>query len=444
VNNLERLLTLDLPQAARQMRAGSVSPVDLCEAYLQRIADTEPALNAYVTVDADGARADACRAARELAAGCWRGPLHGVPVGVKDLFDTAGLRTTYGSARYREHVPAVDAELVTRLREAGAVLLGKHATHEFAWGGRTDNPHFGPTRNPHDLARVPGGSSGGGAASVAVRSCLLAIGTDTAGSVRIPAALSGCVGFKPTRGWAPLVGVHPLATSLDHVGLLARSVGAVRLAYASLSAAALAPDGFTDLRDVRVGVLSGQSHAALRPTVRFAVEEARRYVTAAGATVSEVDLPDVAARVVAILTLVRAEAEMVHRGAFLRDPEVYGADLQELLQMGAVDDETARAARAVVDHTVEAVSSALESHDVLLGATVPITAPLIGQLRVELCGEEFPIELLLTRLTSLANAAGIPALSIPGKVGSRLPTGVQVMGRPHGESTVLRVGETVA
>ncbi|WP_160330461.1 amidase, partial [Sphaerimonospora mesophila] len=236
--------------AAAAIASGELSPVELVEPMLARIEATEPRLNAYATVTADAAR----ERAAALAGDVRRGPLHGIPIGIKDLIDTAGVRTTYGSPRFTDHVPVRDAGAVSRLREAGAVILGKHATHELAWGGRTDSAFFGPTHNPYRHGHIPGGSSGGSAASVAAGSCLGAFGSDTAGSVRIPAALSGCVGFKPTRGLIPLDGVLPLAPSLDHLGVLARTVDDAALLMSGLVASV---PGAVPPRSPRVGWLGG-------------------------------------------------------------------------------------------------------------------------------------------------------------------------------------------
>lgn len=435
------LLGLDLVAAARAVHAGEVSPVQLTEAYLDEIARTEPALNAYVTVDHAGALAAARTATAEIAAGRWRGPLHGLPVGVKDVLDTAGLRTTYGSPRFAAHVPAADATVVERLRTAGAVILGKHATHELAWGGRTDSGYFGPTRNPHDAGRVPGGSSGGGAASVVAGSSLLAIGTDTAGSVRIPAALSGCVGLKPAYGWQPLHGIFPLAASLDHVGLLARSVSDIELAWTALHASSptTSPDTAVPpesrpgsvAADVGPGMVAMPTGSALvlDPAVRAGLDQAVQRFERAGLRVVEVADDDAGRRAEAILTLVRAEAELVHRDAFAADPESYGPDLAELLALGPVSDTELATAQTVVGHAKRWLAELLTSNDAVLTATVPIVAPPIGQIAASRAGTAYPIELLLTRLTSVANVAGLPAISVPAPTAGPLPVGVQLVSR---------------
>jgi aspartyl-tRNA(Asn)/glutamyl-tRNA(Gln) amidotransferase subunit A len=332
-------------------------------------------------------------------------------------------------------VPGTDAVAVVRLREAGAIVLGKQATHEFAWGGRTDNPHFGPTHNPHDHTRIPGGSSGGGGASVAARSSLLALGSDTAGSVRIPAALCGCVGFKPTYGWLSTTGAFPLGPSLDHVGLLTRSVRDAALAFGALSGRA---EQTKDERGLRVGFVGGDSTELVDSEVGTALILARDLLENSGVEVREVSLTRVSERVRAVLTVVLAEAEQVHHDAYADRPESYGADLARLLAGGPVSPEELAAARTIVDEAVTELRAVLDEVDVLMSATVPVVAPRIGELHVPLNGAEHPVELLLTRLTSLANAAGLPAVSVPAPGDRELPVGVQFVGRPGEESTVLR------
>ncbi|QMW65541.1 amidase [Mumia sp. ZJ1417] len=430
------LLALDLVAAAGALATGEVRAVDLAHAYLRRIAETEPDLNAYVTVDRGAALAQARAADAEIAARGPRGPLHGIPVGVKDLFDIAGLRTAYGSARFADHVPRGDAAAVTALRTAGAVVLGKQATHEFAWGGRTDSPHFGPTRNPWAHDRIPGGSSGGGGASVTARSSLLALGSDTAGSVRIPAALSGCVGLKPTAGWMSLDGAYPLAPSLDHVGLLGRTAADVGLAFHALGGRTVAGD---DLSGLRVGWLVDAQPSTSAEVAQVAA--ASRTVAAGFAEVVDVAVPDVAARTEAILTLVRHEAEQVHRTAFADAPASYGPDLAALLELGPVADADLARAREVVTRTRAWCEAALRDVDVFVGPTVPVVAPRIGAQEIDVAGRAWPVELVLTRFTSLANATGAPAASVPVGTVDRLPVGLQVIGRAGAEAVVLAVAD---
>jgi len=220
----QEITGLGIEEAAALIRSRQLSPLELTEACLSRIEAVEPRLNAFITVTADLAREQAHEAERELAGGRYRGPLHGIPMAVKDLFATRGVRTTAGSRILKDWVPAADATVVRKLREAGAVLLGKLGMHEFAYGISSVNPHFGDVHNPWDTSRIPGGSSGGSAVAVVAREAYAALGSDTGGSIRIPAALCGCVGLKPTYGRASLVGAVPLSWSLDHSGPLARGV----------------------------------------------------------------------------------------------------------------------------------------------------------------------------------------------------------------------------
>ena len=444
------LADLTLLDAVRAVRAREVSPVELTEHALDRIEATETAVHAWTEVTADAARAAARAAAAAVLAGAALGPLHGVPVGVKDLFDTAGTRTTYGSPRFEHHVPTRDATAVARLRAAGAVLLGKHATHELAWGGRTDSAYYGPTHNPRRRGRIPGGSSGGSAAAVAVGSCWGALGTDTAGSVRIPAALSGCVGFKPSRGRISLAGVLPLAPSLDHVGSLARTVADA----AAIVDAVAGPDGSDpgsqalvpaepDGTGVSVAALGGWATVLLDPGVAAARAAACARLSAAGARVVEVDLPADPATTTALLTRVLAEAHARHRAAFDAQPDGFGADLAVLLERPAPTPRELAEAGAVLVRTSALLLELLSEYDVLLLPTVPVPAPEIGATHVTLPGPdgavELPVELVLTRLTSPFNAAGLPAVSVPAGTSDGLPVGVQVVGRPWGDRTALAV-----
>jgi aspartyl-tRNA(Asn)/glutamyl-tRNA(Gln) amidotransferase subunit A len=444
---------LTLLEAARAVRERDVSPVELTEHALARIEETEPVVHAWVTVAADAARAAAREAEAAVLAGADLGPLHGVPMGVKDLLDTAGTRTTYGSARFGHHVPTRDATAVARLRGAGAVLLGKHATHELAWGGRTDSAHYGPTHNPHRRGRIPGGSSGGSAAAVVVGSCWGALGTDTAGSVRIPAALSGCVGYKPSRGRVSLAGVLPLAPSLDHVGALARTVADAAAIVDAVAGPDPADPGSQALVPADpaeapvVAALGGWATALLDPGVAAACDAARDRLQAAGVRVVEVDLPAEPATTAAVLTRVLAEAHARHRAAFEEQPDAFGADLRALLGGAAPTPAELATSEAVVARTSALLLDLLATYDALLLSTVPVLAPEIGATTVRVDGPDgevtLPVELALTRLTSPFNATGLPAVSVPAGSAQGLPVGVQVVGRPWGDRTALALAALV-
>jgi aspartyl-tRNA(Asn)/glutamyl-tRNA(Gln) amidotransferase subunit A len=415
---------LNLVEAAQAIRDREVSPVELTEHYLARIEETEPAVHAYVTVAADRARAEARRAEGSEPSG----PLHGVPLGVKDLFDTAGLRTTYGSPAWEAHVPEHDAAAVAALRRAGAIILGKHATHELAWGGRTDSAHFGPTHNPHRRGHIAGGSSGGSAASVVVGSSLGAIGTDTAGSVRIPAALSGCVGFKPTRGRIGLAGAMPLAPSLDHVGSLARTVADAGAIVDAIGTPVTAGAGTP-----RVCYVTGWPTDLLDPGVAGALAQVRSRLPG-----DEVPLAG-AAPTEAVLTRILAEAGARHRPDYQRRPDLFGADLAALLELPAPTAADLARAEVTIAAAGAELHAALGEHDVLVLPTVPVPAPALGAMDVD----GIPVELVLTRLTSIFDATGLPAVSVPAGLADGLPVGVQVVARAGEDAVALEVAARI-
>ncbi|HET8614665.1 MAG TPA: amidase [Actinomycetales bacterium] len=459
----ETLLGLDLVQAARLVADGTVDPVDLTSAYLDRLVDVDGDVGAYVTVAADRAL-DAARAARvAVRQGRPLGALHGLPLGVKDLFDTAGVRTTYGSALYVDHVPTMDATVVARLREAGAVLLGKHATHELAWGGTTSNEHFGVVHNPRRTSAIPGGSSGGSAAAVVSGTAIASVGTDTAGSVRIPAAACGCVGLKPSRGRVSLAGAMPLARSLDHAGPITRTVADAALLLKVIAGADerdprtlddAVPDYLAALavrRRVRVGRLRGWYDALLDDAVREAVDVVHRRLTELGHEVVDVDAPGADA-VAALFTRLTAEAGALHQQAFRRRPEAFGSILRRILGRALPTPSDLAAAEGALARQSAALFDALAGCDVLLTATLPMVAPPIGSETVTVSGTVLDLERALTRLTSVFDVSGLPALSLPLIDGRRpplpvdpasdgpLPVGVQLVGRPRDEVTVLQVG----
>jgi aspartyl-tRNA(Asn)/glutamyl-tRNA(Gln) amidotransferase subunit A len=461
------VLRLDLVQAARAVADGAVDPVDLVTAYLDRAAVVDSGVGAYLTLVADQALGEARQAREDVAAGRPRGALHGVPLGVKDLFDTAGIRTTYGSALYRDHVPHVDATVVTRLRQAGAVVLGKHATHELAWGGTTTNEHFGTVHNPRRTSVIPGGSSGGSAAAVVSGTSVASVGTDTAGSIRIPAAACGCVGLKPSRGRVSLAGAMPLARSLDHAGPITRTVADAALLLQVLAGADErdprtlddeVPAYLSSITSVpsrlRVGRLRGWYDAVLDEPVRRALDLVHGLLGELGHQVVDVDVPDADA-IGAVFTRLTAEAGALHLPAFRRRPEAFGSVLRGVLSRPMPSPRDLAAAGAVMAEQSGVLFAALADCDLLLSATLPLLAPPIGADRVSIDGHTMHVERALTRLTSMFDVTGLPALSLPVLDGGLpplpvtpsadgpLPVGIQLVGRPRDEMTVLRAGHTV-
>ncbi|NRQ38750.1 amidase [Nonomuraea sp. NN258] len=417
-----------LTELARDLRAGLTSAAELTERALDAIAERDPELNAFVTVDADGARAAARAADAELAAGTWHGPLHGVPVAVKDLIMTAGLRTTAGSRHFAEHVPDSDATCVARLRRGGAVIVGKTTTHEFAYGPTGDRSANGPSRNPHDPARMSGGSSGGSAAAVAAGLVPLALGTDTGGSVRIPAALCGVAGFKPAYGAISAAGVFPLSLSFDHVGVLAGDARDCLLAYRAL---ADDPSGVADPvpGDVRVAWLDPAGFFAGDPRV---VDVARQLA----GDVPEVRLPDgLADGLRETYTVIQScETSAVHAERLTGAPELFDAEVLERLSAAALTPGW-RLVRAMNARPVlAALADALfDRHDVLALPTVPITAPPLGLRESELDGRPIAVRAALLSLTSPWNVLKLPALTVPAGTVDGLPVGLQFVCRPGDE-----------
>lgn len=438
---------------SRALRTREVSPVEVTEALLARIESDET--NSFITVTAERAMEDARRAEAEISSGAYRGPLHGVPVGIKDLVDTEGVRTTMASAFFEHHVPDRDAAVALRLREAGTVLLGKTNTHEFAYGPTGDRSFFGPTRNPRDPARISGGSSGGSGAAVAAGLCYGAIGSDTGGSIRIPAALCGVVGMKPTFGCVGKSGVFPLAQTLDHVGPLTRTVEDNALFLSVLAghdpedpySVDRPPEDFArDLdRGVRgtvVGVPTSfffeHVEAEVAARVRGAVETLRGL----GAGVREVEVPNVWETLHAQRLTLAAEAYAVHEERLRFDPGRFDDQgLERLLkgeELRAYRYANAQGRKLLSRREFEEV---LEEVDVILAPSVPIPATEIGQREVSINGHDEGVYSALTRLTGPTNMNGLPSLSVPcGTTEAGLPVGLQLVGSAFDEATLYRFG----
>jgi aspartyl-tRNA(Asn)/glutamyl-tRNA(Gln) amidotransferase subunit A len=427
------LTAVPLTEAARRIEAGLLSPIDLTEAYLSRIARLDGGLGAYVTVTPDRARADARRA---MSRGRGGGrPLRGIPIAHKDLFETAGIRSAAGSRLFEAHVPGENAAVVAGLSAAGAVLLGKTNTHELGGGVTTINPFYGTTRNPVNPTRIAGGSSGGSAAAVAARLALAATGSDTGGSVRIPAALCGCVGFKPTFGRISTAGLLGACPTFDHVGLLARSATDVELLHRTLAGGpAAAPRAGSVLR---VGVARRFFFDGLQPGVSDAIERAIEAFRAAGATVVNRDLPvdgDTMAR--AFDPIVAAEIWARYGDQWRARPEAFSPGFGASFATPPPSAAALEAAHDARWRFQDEVARACADVDVVLTPTVPITAPPI----------EGPIDgLLILRNTWPFNAARTPAISVPcGVDAAGLPVGLQLAGRPGDDAAVLRAAQTFA
>jgi aspartyl-tRNA(Asn)/glutamyl-tRNA(Gln) amidotransferase subunit A len=444
---------LTIGQAAEQLRARSLSPVELTQAVLQRIEAVDGRVKAYVTVLGDAALAEARQAERDLLAGEDRGPLHGIPIAVKDLYDTAGVRTTSSSRVHAERVPDRDAAAVERLRAAGAVVVGKTVTHEFAYGVVSS-----PTRNPWNLDHIPGGSSGGSAAALAADACLGALGSDTGGSIRIPASACGVAGIKPTYGRVSKYGVMPLSWSLDHAGPMARSVSDLALMLGVLAghdprdpSSAREPVGDYSagldggVRGLRVGIPSNYFFVDCDPEVEAAVRSAAQVLAQQGAQVSEVTIPDIDLALVAEFAIVVPEASAIHQNALRRQARDYGEDVRLFLEAGELYLAThylkAQRVRALVK---DGLRRAFQGLDALLTPTLPYPAARHDQPTFRgRSGADEPVINAYVRTCCPFNLSGLPALSLPcGFTQAGLPVGLQIVGRPFDEATVLRIGQT--
>ncbi len=446
------LAFLSIEQAARLVRRREISPVELVEASLARIERWNPRLHAFLTVIAEQARSHAKRAEREIRRSGTRGPLHGIPVSLKDNFWTRGVRTTAGSKILADFVPERDSDVAAALARAGAILLGKTNMHEFAYGITGENPHYGSSRNPWAVERISGGSSGGSAVAVATGMGFASFGTDTGGSIRVPAALCGIVGLKPTYGLVSTEGVVPLAVSFDHVGPLARSVtdacivleaiadkyprGATRPSYRALRK--------SRPRRFRLGWPKDFFFERVNPEIRSATEAAGEKFESLGARIEEVKLPNLADSVDCATNMVVAEASYFHesQGYYPSRSEDYGDDVRGHLEWGhnlrAVDYLAGIDARRRVQADFDA---ALGKVDAILAPTSPILAPAIGESQVHVPGErETTVRSELLRMTRPSNITGLPSISIPcGFTQHGVPIGMQLIGQRWGEARLLAI-----
>ena len=445
-------------ELARLIAGKQVSPVEVVKAHLERITSLDGSLRCFITLTADAAMAAAREAESAVTAGRPLGPLHGVPLGLKDLYDTAGVRTTGGSKILADRVPAADATVVRRLREAGMIVLGKLNMVEFAYGPEGRNAHYGHARNPWDAVthRMAGGSSSGSGVAVAAGLAPVALGSDTGGSIRIPCSLCGLAGIKPTYGRVSRAGVLPLSWSMDHVGPMTRTVADSALVLGAMagydpadptSSVLPVPDYAAaltgDVRGLRVGLLRAFFLESAPPEVRTAVEAAARALEKAGAVVDEVALPGVGHVAAGALAVVATEA-MTYHAEWLRTRTAdYDPDVSSRLMVGAfvtgVHYVRGQQARALIRREVD---DALARHDVLLAPATPVTAPRIDERDTTLGDGPCDIRSALIRLTRPFNFSGHPACSVPcGFTGGGLPIGMQIVGRTFDEATVLRVGD---
>ena len=438
---------LSVAEAGRLIRRRELSPVELTQACLQRIERLDGRINAFITVTGEQAIAAARQVEAEIAGGSHRGPLHGIPVGLKDIFGVANVRMTGGSKILAENVATEDSVATTRLKAAGAVFLGKLNLHEFAFGATGVNPHYGPARNPWDAERITGGSSSGSGAAVAGGECPAALGTDTGGSIRIPASLCGIVGLKPTYGRVSKRGVLPLSWSLDHVGAMTRTVADAAIVLQAIAGYDegdgssvdepvpdynAAPNG--GLRGLRVGVPREFFFENVDPEVEKSVQSAIGVLGELGAIVTEVEVPLIAEIPGALTAMMLPEALAYHKKWMAERPDDYGDDVRYRLELGsgylAVHYVQAQRLRGIA---VEAWRQDVFSKvDLIATPTTPVTARPISE-------GDLQVTFSLIRFTNLFNFLGVPAISLPcGFSTEGLPIGLQLAGRWWDEGTMLR------
>jgi aspartyl-tRNA(Asn)/glutamyl-tRNA(Gln) amidotransferase subunit A len=435
-------------ELSKRLRAQELSPVDLTKDCLARIEKLNPLLNAFITVTADSALAEAHHAEAAMQCGDWRGPLHGIPLAVKDLIDTAGVLTTAGSAQFEKRIPREDADVVRRLKNAGAILLGKQNLHEFAYGGSSVVSHYGPVRNPWNPAHISGGSSGGSAASGATILGYASIGTDTAGSIREPAALCGVVGLKPTHGRVSARGVFPLSMSLDHVGPITRTVADAAIllqviadpdAKDSAGDAVSIPDYSAKFGSptnrLRVGIPRSFFYEGLDSEITSAVEQALAILKSLTAEMREISLTIDTDR-----TLQLAESYAVHAEFVARSPELYQPETLRRIRGGeSISRSQTLEARRKLEQSRREIERVFNVVDVLVTPTTPIAAPILAELEKH-PDQLRPAEIVMLRNTRPFNVWGIPAISVPcGFTRAGLPIGLQISGPHWGEGVILQL-----
>jgi aspartyl-tRNA(Asn)/glutamyl-tRNA(Gln) amidotransferase subunit A len=437
---------LSIREASELLRSGKVSPVELTRECLARIEKLNPMLNAFITVTADSAMSEARRAETEITRREWRGPLHGIPLAWKDLIDTEGIRTTAASAVFKDRIPPEDAEVVKRLKRAGAVLLGKQNLHEFAYGGSSMVSYYGEVRNAWNPEHITGGSSGGSATAVAAGMCYGAIGTDTAGSIREPAALCGVVGLKPTYGAVSTCGVIPLSQSLDHVGPIARRVEDAAIIFQAIAndPDAVVRGGFAGSRKVEDPPLRKLRLAVPRKFFcdELDTEVALAFEHALSVLHSMAEITEITLEVPTDRTLQKAESYAYHAEFVKRCPELYQPETLRRIRTGEdISPEEASHAKSDLADARKQIASVFKDVDLLVTPTTPIPAPEISELQAnpDLLR---PRELVLLRNTRPFNVWGLPAITVPcGFTQAGLPIGLQIIGPHWGEAKVLQLAQ---
>ncbi|KQU25878.1 glutamyl-tRNA amidotransferase [Bacillus sp. Leaf13] len=449
----DEILQWDLFKLSNAIYNKQISPVEVTGHIIERISQVNPKINAYITVLADQAIKDAKQAEQEITLGNWRGPLHGIPIGVKDMIYTKNIKTTMGSQLFKNFLPDYNATVVEKLKRTGAIIIGKQNTHEFAYGPTGDRSYFGPVRNPYDLSKMTGGSSSGSAAAVASALCYGALGTDTGGSVRIPSSICGIVGMKPTFGRVSKYGLYPTSWTLDHIGPMTRCVKDNAILLNVLSgydsqdyySIKTTQEDFTRLlnkgiKGSVIGIPSSFFFERVELEVKNQVLQAIEVFKSLGAEVRPVNIPQIQKISLAHQMIVKCEAYTIHESPLVNSPELYDTEVKERLLSGsipkALEYVKALQMKQVAIHEFNQV---LEEVDVILFPTVSVLPPDIEQREVTIEGYPEHVRSAINRLNGPTNLNGFPSLQIPcGFSSSGMPIGLQLIGKQLDEANLYR------
>lgn len=453
----KELLSKSITELAGLIESKTVSPVEATEALLDHAQAMNGEINAYISFRPEEAMAEAKAAEAEIAAGNYRGPLHGVPMAIKDNIYVGGEVTTMASKIHGDFVAEKDATVIAKLREAGMVLTGKLNMHEYAWGIDNNSPHFGPVKNPWDLEKVPGGSSGGSGAAVAANMTFGTLGTDTAGSIRIPSAACGIVGLKPTHGRVSKAGCFPLAWTLDHIGPMTKTVddaAAMLQAIAGFDAqdptSANAPVGnYTgnlsgDVKGMVIGVEEAYFFKDVDSGIEAIVRAQIDALVERGAVLKKIQIPTLRYSEWAELATSLSEASAIHHRDLQTRPEDFGADIRFLFELGELFSSVEYLQAQQIRRQLKGdFAAALGEVDAIIAPTLPVMAPKIGSSEADLNGKKVDLIDSFIRFTGPSNLTGLPALTVPAGLNGGMPVGLQIIGRAFDEATILNVGRAV-
>ncbi|MGE7544834.1 amidase [Sporosarcina sp. FSL K6-3508] len=453
----KELIQKSVEELAPLIQNGSLSPVDLTKAVLDHAEDTQESINAYMTIYRDEAEQSAREAEKEIKEGKYRGMYHGIPMALKDNLYFKNKVTTMSSKIHKDFVPDDDATVVSKLRDAGVIFTGKLSMHEYAWGITNNNPHYGAVRNPWDTDKIPGGSSGGSGAAVAVGSSVASLGTDTAGSIRIPSSICGIVGLKPTHGRVSKYGCYPLAWTLDHIGPMTKTIKDAAGMMDIISgydqkdptSVNTPVDQYLqkiqgNVKDLVIGVNEEYFFKQVDNEVDQIVRKNIQALVDQGAKVEIVNIPSLQYAEWAELVTSLSEASAIHHEDMLKRPQDFGDDIRMLFELGelpsAVDYLQAQQVRRQLKQEFQ---QAFQKVDVMIAPTLPVVASTIGDDTVDLNGQQVDLIDNIIRFTGPSNLTGLPALSIPGGLKGNLPVGVQIIGPAFAEARILDVGYAI-